>query len=83
MNRDEAVEAVKESLTRAVPGADLAEVGPDDDLREVLALDSLDFLAFAEALSARIGRSIDEADYPALRTPASCADYLTAQRGAT
>jgi len=55
-------------LGAIAPEADLATVGDDEDLRDALDLDSMDFLNFVIALSERIGRPIAEADAPKLAT---------------
>ncbi|MFI2297945.1 acyl carrier protein [Actinacidiphila glaucinigra] len=78
MNRTEALDTVKESIARIVPDADFADLGPDDSFREVLELDSLDFLGFVETLVERTGVDIDEDDYPALTTLSDSADFLVA-----
>jgi len=58
------------------PEADLSTVGDDEDLREALDLDSMDFLNFIIGLSQRSGRSIPEADYPRLFTLRGLVAYL-------
>ncbi|MDX3235358.1 phosphopantetheine-binding protein [Streptomyces sp. ME03-5709C] len=78
VNRTEAMDTVKESIARIVPVADFTGLGPDDSLREVLELDSLDFLGFVETLAARTGVDIDEDDYRALTALADSADFLVA-----
>lgn len=77
MTAADARTAMEEALHRVVPDADLDSIGPDVDLVDEFELDSLDVLAFVENLSTRVGRSIDEDDYPRLRTRASIIDYLT------
>jgi acyl carrier protein len=69
--------AVTEAVRRVVPDATM----PADDvpLRRDLELDSLDFLAFVEHLARITGVRVDEADYPALTTMASCVAFLTAR----
>lgn len=78
MNRTEAMDTVKESIARIVPDADFTDLKPDDSFREVLELDSLDFLGFVETLVERTGVDIDEDDYPALTTLSDSADFLVA-----
>jgi acyl carrier protein len=80
MTSDEAREAVRASLLRIVPDADLDAIDPDDDLRDTLELDSLDFLAFVETLSERAGVRIEEEDYTELRTLRSSVAFLQARR---
>ncbi|MGZ4427485.1 MAG: phosphopantetheine-binding protein [Nocardioidaceae bacterium] len=72
----EARDLVGRELRRIVPDADLDALTPDADLRRTLELDSLDFLGFVELLSKDSGVRIDEQDYPALATLASCETFL-------
>jgi acyl carrier protein len=70
-----------ESLIRTVlhqvaPDVDLADLAGDDDIRDTLGLDSLDFLQVVELLSERSGVRIDEDDYPKLSTLNSGAAWL-------
>jgi len=58
------------------PEADLGALAEDDELREVLDLDSMDFLNFIAALHQATGVDIPEADYKRLYTLAGIADYL-------
>ncbi len=81
MTPEQATRAISEALTRVAPDADVGGLAPGDDLRDALELDSLDFLAFVEALSDRIGRRIDEDDYPKLATLGSARDFVAARTG--
>lgn len=77
--RDGAARAlVRDGLARVAPGPDLDALDDDADFRDVLELDSLDFLAFVEHLARTTGVRIDEDDYPRLRTVASAGEFLTA-----
>ncbi len=69
---------VRRALHEVAPDADLSTLGPDDDLRETLELDSLDFLQLVELLSERTRHRIDEIDYPRLATLASAVEFLGA-----
>ncbi|NBM20282.1 acyl carrier protein [Streptomyces sp. GC420] len=79
MNRTEALNAVKGAIAEVVPGTDFTDVGPDDKFREVLELDSLDFLSFVEILGERTGVRIDEDDYPRLTTLSDSAGLLASR----
>ena len=68
MNQGEARAVIFEILAGIAPEADPAAIPGTDDLREVLDLDSMDFMNFVVALHERIGLDIPEADYPKLRT---------------
>ncbi len=50
------------------PEADLTALSDDDELREVLDLDSMDFLNFVTGLHAATGLDIPESDYRKLFT---------------
>lgn len=76
MNPHEAELLFRKALHEIAPDADLDALRPDDDLRDTLALDSLDFLQVVEVLSERAGRRIDEEDYPRLATLAEAVAYL-------
>ncbi|MGW7456341.1 acyl carrier protein [Streptomyces sp. NPDC054797] len=79
MNRDEALVLIKDVLTNVVPGADAATLSPDENFRDGLEMDSLDFLNFIEAVSERTGLPLPESDYPALNTLHGCADYVASR----
>ncbi len=70
---------VADALRGIAPEADLATVGPHEDLREALDLDSMDFLNFVIRLSQRSGIAIPEADAPRLTTLAGLVSYLSAR----
>ncbi|GGT00833.1 acyl carrier protein [Streptomyces chromofuscus] len=78
MNRTEALDMVKESITDVIPDADVAALGPDDAFRDALEMDSLDFLSFVQVLSERSGVRIEDADTPRLTTLSGSADFLVA-----
>jgi acyl carrier protein len=62
----DARDLVVEVLRGIAPGPELDALGPHDDLRDVLGLDSLDFLAVVTRVSERTGRRIEEDDYDQL-----------------
>ena len=63
-------------LAGIAPEADLSSVGDDEDLREALDLDSMDFLNFVIGLGQRSGRKIPEADSAKLYTLRGLVAYL-------
>lgn len=65
-----------DALAGIAPEADLATVGDDEDLREALDLDSMDFLNFVIALSQASGVKIPDADAPKLHTMRGMVGYL-------
>ncbi len=78
MNEDDVRTLAAEVLAGIAPEADLATVGDDEDLREALDLDSMDFLNLVIGLAAKSGHAIPEADYPKLFTLRGMAAYLAA-----
>ncbi len=68
-----------EVLADIAPEAALASVGDNEDLREALDLDSMDFLNFVIALGERTGRKIPQADTRRLVTLRGLVDYLAEQ----
>ncbi|TNC20475.1 phosphopantetheine-binding protein [Amycolatopsis alkalitolerans] len=70
--------AIYEALRGFATEAELDALSPDENLREALELDSLDFLSFVERLSAATGHRIEEDDYRRLGTMRSCVEFLTA-----
>lgn len=77
MNETETRQLAADVLGGIAPEADLASVGDDEDLREALDLDSMDFLNFVIGLAQRGKRSIPEADYPKLFTLRGLVGYLS------
>lgn len=63
------------------PEADFASLGDDDELREVLDLDSMDFLNFIAGLHKATGADIPEADYSKLFTLKGVISYLARTAG--
>jgi acyl carrier protein len=79
MTRDEIKTAVAEELENIAPDADLSDVGEDEDLREALDIDSMDFLNFVIAIHQRLNIEIPERDYPKLVTLAGAITYIEAK----
>jgi acyl carrier protein len=67
---------IHEILGDIAPEADLGTLTGDEDLREALDLDSMDFMNFIVALHERTGIDIPETDYSKLRTLAGAITYL-------
>ncbi|WP_369386565.1 acyl carrier protein [Streptomyces sp. CG1] len=76
LDHAEAMAVIRESITQIVPDADFTQVEPDDKFRDVLELDSLDFLSLVQLLSERTGIRIDEEDYPELTTLSDATRFL-------
>lgn len=76
MNEAQARALAAEVLAGIAPEADLATVRDDEDLREALDLDSMDFMNFVVGLSDRTGLNIPESDTPQLRTLGGLVRYV-------
>ncbi|MFG2325947.1 acyl carrier protein [Streptomyces sp. NPDC048568] len=76
MDRADALDMAKEAISSVVPDADVAGLPPQGEFREVLEMDSLDFLNFVEVLSEMSGVRIDDEDTPRLTTLSRSADFL-------
>ena len=77
MNEAQVRELVQTVLDGVAPGADIAGLAPDEDMRRTLDLDSLDFLNFVVEIDTRTGLQTSESDYPKLTTLSGCVEYLT------
>jgi acyl carrier protein len=71
--------AVQEELNNIAPEVDMAKVDPTADLREVVDIDSMDFLNFVTAIHHRLGLDIPEIDYPKLITLDGAIAYIEAK----
>jgi len=76
MTEDEVKALLRNILGGIAPEADLDQLAGDEDLREALDLDSMDFLNFVVAVHEQTGIDIPEADYPRLRTLDGALAYL-------
>jgi acyl carrier protein len=65
-----------EILSDIAPETNPSAIGGDEDIREALDIDSMDFLNFVIALHERTGVKIPEADYPKLFTLDGVVAYL-------
>jgi acyl carrier protein len=68
-----------EILLDIAPDTDPSALRGDEDIREALDIDSLDFLNFVAALNTETGIPIPEKDYPRLLTLNGAASYLSAK----
>jgi len=66
-------------LCNIAPDVEPGSVPDNEDLREALDLDSMDFLRLVAAVTKRTGLAIPEADYRQVLTLANMIKYLQAQ----
>jgi acyl carrier protein len=69
---------VRRLLGDIAPDMDPDSLGPDDDVRDALDIDSVDFLNFVVALHETTGVDVPEQDYRSIRTVSACVAYLSA-----
>ena len=81
MTRDAIRNAVLNALTSVAPEIDPSSLNPDDELRQAIDLDSMDFLNFVIALHTSLSVDVPEADYPKLASVNRAVDYLTNRLG--
>ena len=72
-------ETIFKLLKRIAPEADFNALGPTEDIRTALDIDSFDFLQFLIALNEELGVEVPEADYGKLITLADLVAYLSAR----
>ena len=76
MTEDEARKIVIDELGNIAPETDAGTIDANADLREVLDIDSLDFLNFITALHKSHGVDVPESDYTKLLTIKGAVVYL-------
>jgi acyl carrier protein len=81
MTRDETLAILAQVLAEIAPEASLAGLKGDDDLREAIDLDSIDFQNLVIGLHERTGAPIPEADYPRLVTLDGVVAYFAGAPG--
>jgi acyl carrier protein len=70
---------VIDALLEVAPEVEPDTVAGDVPLQEQLDLDSMDFLAFLEAVAERTGVEVPEAAYAQVATLDGCVDFLDRQ----
>lgn len=84
MNSAEEIENLCRALLSDIaPDADVTSLGADDDIRDQLDIDSVDFLNFVTAIHGATGVEIPEADYGAVGSLARLGAYIATAKGAT
>lgn len=77
MNETDLKDIILTALKQMAPDNYVDELQPDDNLRQMLDLDSFDHLNFLIEISGKVGIEIPEKDYGKLDTLARIIDYLT------
>jgi acyl carrier protein len=81
MTEAQLTETICKVLGQIAPEADLSTLGPNEDIRETLDIDSFDHLNFLIGLNEALGVEIPEADYGQLTTLVDIVSYLSARLG--
>lgn len=81
MTTDQIKDLVLRAIGDIAPEADLEDIDPDEELREQLDIDSMDFLNIVTAIHEETGLDIPEADYPKIASLNQCIAYLQAKTG--
>lgn len=76
MTEAEITSTMKNVLSGIAPEADLDALDPQENLREELELDSIDFLHFLVGLNKELDVEIPESEYGTLTTKEAIVDYL-------
>lgn len=76
MNREAIRTVVLAALGEVAPEAELERLEPAAELREVLDLDSIDFLRFVQRLAEATGVEVPESEYAQLSTLDGVVAYL-------
>lgn len=76
MTIDEIRKLIIDLLSGIAPEADFDLLGDDEELREALEIDSMDFLNFITAVHKATGVDIPEQDYARLVTLEDVVSYL-------
>jgi acyl carrier protein len=79
MTEGEIIARLRSILGDIAPDLDVAAVAPDDDLRNDIGLDSMDFLNFVIAAHKQLGVDVPEADYGKIGSLATFARYIGAR----
>ncbi len=80
MNEVELKQIILSVLSQVAPGADMEALGPDENVRDALDIDSFDHLNFLVGLHERLGVDIPEKDYGRLNTVNEIIQYLAAAK---
>ena len=76
MNEEQYRQIIYTELAKVAPGAPVNSLEDDDNIREILDIDSFDSLNFLIALNEKTGVDIKEKDYGKLNTVREILDYL-------
>ncbi|MBU2712324.1 acyl carrier protein [Zooshikella harenae] len=67
-----------EQIQTIAPDSDTDNLDPDEDMRDELDLDSMDFLRLLESISKQLSVNIPEVDYNKITTLNNMVNYIQA-----
>jgi acyl carrier protein len=76
MTVDEVREAILNILSDIAPDEDMSSIRDEENLRDQIDLDSMDFLDIVMELRKRFNIEVPEKDYEHLATMSGCVSYL-------
>jgi acyl carrier protein len=79
MNRADLESIIKTAIVDIAPDAEPESLEPDEDMRDELDLDSMDFLNIIVAVSKKAGVNIPESDYAQVLTMDTMCEYVEAR----
>ena len=77
MNEDEIKQVIFKILKRIAPESDPSALGPNENIRKTLDIDSFDALNFFIHIDEELGVTVPEADYGKLNTLSEILQYLS------
>jgi acyl carrier protein len=77
MTQVEIKDALVALLSEIAPEVEVGTIDPQEDLRDELDIDSMDFLNFIIALNREFSIEVPEIDYPRLATLDASVAYVT------
>ncbi|MDX9785422.1 MAG: phosphopantetheine-binding protein [Desulfobacterales bacterium] len=81
MNNDEIKNVIFGILKQIAPEQDPGALGPDENIRKTLDIDSFDALNFFVHIDEKLGVNVPEADYGKLNTLSEILSYLSCRLG--
>ncbi len=81
MNEEEIKTVIFGILQRIAPESDPAALGPDDNIRKALDIDSFDALNFFIRIDEALGVTVPESDYGKLNTLSEMLGYFSSRTG--
>lgn len=76
MKEDEIRKTIFQLLKKIAPDTEPSTLKPDENIREMLDIDSFDTLQFLVALNEKLGIEIPEADYGKITTLKTLVEYI-------